>query len=79
MLFVKFYTSVFMLHSICCKYHLKMFMLLLHISTLCDIICKHLFESYPKIDKIQVERDTQIYIPTTMHTQSTTLDTSKMK
>ena len=27
-------------------------MLLLHIFTLCDIICKHLFESYPKIDKI---------------------------
>ena len=52
MLFVKFYKSVFMLHSICCKYHPKMVMLLLHIFTLCDIIAMHLFESYPKTDKI---------------------------
>jgi len=52
MLFVKFYVSTFLLCNIYCKEYLIMFMLLLHISRSCDIINTHLFESYPKTDKI---------------------------
>ena len=36
-----------------------MFMLLLHISAWCDIIAMHLFESYPKTDKIHAESGPQ--------------------
>ncbi|MDB5180296.1 MAG: hypothetical protein JWO54_54 [Candidatus Saccharibacteria bacterium] len=48
MLYVKFYTSFFMLHNIRCGNVQKMFMLPLHIYLLCDIINTHLFESFKK-------------------------------
>jgi len=69
MLFVKFYTSVILLYRIHWQKDVIMVMLLLHISALCDTIDMHLFESYPKTDKIHVESDPQLRFPTTNRKQ----------
>ena len=48
MLYVKFYTSVFLFFNILCEKVSIMFMLPLHVCPLCDIINTHLFESFFK-------------------------------
>lgn len=73
MLFVKFYVSTFLLCSIYWQFPIIMFMLMLHLFELCDIISTHLFESYPKIDKIHGQARHADIASTTRYTQSTTL------
>lgn len=55
-----------------------MFMLPLHLCLLCDIINTHLFESYPKTDKIHVEGSHVVTTPLAI-TKATTISTRKIK
>lgn len=55
-----------------------MLMLPLHLCLLCDIINTHLFESYPKTDKIHAEGSHVVTTPLAT-TKATTISARKIK